>query len=192
MKKLRYMWHPNHVKILENPQFDKDGLNDGWTGLYNSEEKMNQIDCGKCLSTLIGEVEKSMKSGKKIDASVLKDCYKVVFTVEVNYPINYLVREVLAKYDERYGDSTEFHGKLGSSGRGGSRVILFYENSPEDVAERKEQLVELVDDLNLIGMISETRACEYMFHHLNLDKDFKSRVRYPEILLQKLKKNKRV
>lgn len=191
MKELKWILHPNHKRALENPKFDIDGYNDGWTLFHNSEKKRSNPNCSNCMSTLIKKVEESLKSGKETDLSVLKDCYKVVFTALPRYPINYL-RDVLIKcYNPRYGNTTEFYGKFGGSGRGGSRVLFFYENTPEDVAERKKQLIELVEDKDLIGMVTEVKACDYMFNHINLDESLKSKVRGPEIFLQMLKEYKK-
>lgn len=190
MNEFKWSLHPNHKKALDDYNLDVDGQNDGWTLFLNSEKKRNSLNCGTCMSTLIKEVEESLKSGNKIDLSMLKDCYKVVFTVSVSHPINYLIREILINYNQKYCNTTEFYGKLGSSGGGGSRVLFFYENSQKDVTERKKQLVELVEDLDLIGKVTETRACDYMFNHINLDETLKSKVRKPDVFLQKLKQTK--
>lgn len=189
MEDFKWFLHQNHKRALDSPEFDIDGSNDGWTLFWNSEEKRNSMDCEACMSTLIKKVKESTKPGK-IDLSMLKDCYKVVFTASVDNPINYLIKGILKEYVERYSDSTEVHGKLGGYGKGGTRVLFFYENSSGESAERKKQLIDLVEDLDLIGKITESRACDYMLDHINLDKTQKSKVRRPEIFLQRLKNNK--
>lgn len=190
MKTFNWKLNPNHERALEKLELDIDGSNDGWTIFWNSEEKRKHPDCNSCMSGLIKSLEDCLKTGNDtIDVSMLKDCYKTVFTALPYRPINYLVRTILKNYIEKYGE-TEAHGKLGGFGKGGTRVLFFYEDTQEKAAEKKEQLIELVEDLNLIGMITETKACEYMHNHTNLNKTSESKIRRPDILLQKLKEMK--
>lgn len=191
MKAFKWKLNPYHERALDNREFDIDRSNDGWTLFWNSEEKRKHPDCKACMSGLIKSLEDCLKTGNYvIDVPNLKSCYKTVFTAPSYQPINYLVRTVLKNYMERYGE-TEAYGKIGGFGRGGTRVLFFYEDTQEKATEKKEQLIELVEDLDLIGKITETKACDYMLDHINLDKKLEYKVRRPDILLQKVKDQKK-
>lgn len=180
--------HKNHKRAFENSEFDTDKYNQGWTPFWNFKDKKSLTKCRACVFTLVEKVENY--SNKEIELSMLKDCYKVIFTVSKEFPINYLIKEVFLPYCETYID-LEFHGKLGGYGEG-ERHLLFFGNSLEDVAERKEQLQSLKELNNIEGMIYDQRACGFMYEYLNIDEALKSKVKNPELFLQKLKRLKGV
>lgn len=187
MQKVRWFLHRNHKRVLENKEFDRDDYNEGWTPFWNFKEKKSLNKCRNCVSTLIEKVENY--SDEAIDLSVLKDCYKVIFTVSKEFPINYIAKEIFLPYCEVHIDS-EFHGKLGGYGEG--RHLLFFGNSLEDMTEKKEQLQNLKKFNGLEGVIYHQRACGFMYEYLTVDDSLKSKVTNPELFLQRLKRLKKV
>lgn len=188
---MRVFLHRNHKRALQNKEFDKEGYNDGWTVFWNLDKKNRKRKCGPCVSTLIEKVELSLKNKEKADISIIKNCYKVIFTTANEYPINYLINGMFEGYRQKYGH-LEVRGKLGGYGKDSSRHIIFYESSKVNALKKMEQLLDIVYERKLKGVISDQKACGFISDHVNIDETLKSEVKNPEEFLQKLKRLEKI